>query len=386
MVITVQCPECATSFPVDPAKVPLGGVKARCSSCSAIFRVERPDEALQPTPAPTHPVPEPGEGPPFPEDLEAVEPPAEDAPDHDVPSVGLDESSEEVGWDGQATVSVETAEAPAEPSVPESPDAWIFETEEDIDPDSLQIEPVGTLEESLENAKDEVLSFGSDLTAEPGVEVVDTDEGPGARFTFEETDEELTAADEAEGFLGSSGQAATESRSAFDMDFVPSLEAEIVEPEPAEEVMEPEPVEEVVEPEPVSESWEPEGLEEILAEPVSEATSPPDDAPWSESGATSPPVSEPGPGAAVTGFTFGRRDPHDKARRLARVLVSDIITYNPDRHRRALSAGSLKEDFEEEIEKSWKEYVEQVGPDIARNTPYWSQALNDVLAKGQQVF
>ena len=38
-------------------------------------------------------------------------------------------------------------------------------------------------------------------------------------------------------------------------------------------------------------------------------------------------------------FSFGRRDPHDKARRLARVLVSDMIMYNPERHSRAIAAG-----------------------------------------------
>ena len=66
------------------------------------------------------------------------------------------------------------------------------------------------------------------------------------------------------------------------------------------------------------------------------------------------------PEPAPAPFQFGKRDPHDKARRLARVLVSDMITYNPDRHAKALEARTLKADFDEEIEKSWAEYVEQV--------------------------
>ena len=83
---------------------------------------------------------------------------------------------------------------------------------------------------------------------------------------------------------------------------------------------------------------------------------------------------------------FGKRDPKEKAHRLARVLVSDIILYNPDRHQKALEAGNLKEEFEEEIEKSWEEYVEQVGEDMANSTDFFNEALNEILAKGQSVF
>ena len=45
-----------------------------------------------------------------------------------------------------------------------------------------------------------------------------------------------------------------------------------------------------------------------------------------------------------------------------------------------------EEDFEEEIQKSLKEYVEQVGEEMANENPFWVEALNDVLAKGQQIF
>jgi hypothetical protein len=81
-----------------------------------------------------------------------------------------------------------------------------------------------------------------------------------------------------------------------------------------------------------------------------------------------------------------QQDPAQKARRLARALVSDMIVYQPDKRQRALAEGNLKEAFDEEIKKSWEEYVEQVGPDMASSTPYWKEALNDILAGGQQVF
>jgi hypothetical protein len=36
--------------------------------------------------------------------------------------------------------------------------------------------------------------------------------------------------------------------------------------------------------------------------------------------------------------------------------------------------------------KSWEEYVAQVGVELAKSTPYFRSALNDILAKGQQIF
>jgi hypothetical protein len=92
--------------------------------------------------------------------------------------------------------------------------------------------------------------------------------------------------------------------------------------------------------------------------------------------------------AAGGTFRFGKRDPTDKAKRLARVLVSDMIMYNAERHRNALENGTLTKDFEDEIDKSWKEFVEQVGPEVADGPgrDFWRDALNDILAKGERVF
>ncbi|MFQ5704427.1 MAG: zinc-ribbon domain-containing protein [Gemmatimonadales bacterium] len=83
---------------------------------------------------------------------------------------------------------------------------------------------------------------------------------------------------------------------------------------------------------------------------------------------------------------FLSKDPSQKARRLARALVSDMIVYQPKKRQDALHAGNLKTAFEEEIKKSWEEYVEQVGEDVANSTPYFTEALNDILAGGQKVF
>ncbi|MBI4540598.1 MAG: zinc-ribbon domain-containing protein [Gemmatimonadetes bacterium] len=88
----------------------------------------------------------------------------------------------------------------------------------------------------------------------------------------------------------------------------------------------------------------------------------------------------------VAPHPFGRRDPGERAQRLARALVSDIVAYFPDRRERALRQGTLRTEFREEIRKSWEEYVAQVGEETARKTPHFRTALNEILADGQQVF
>ena len=49
--MNVTCPNCATIYRVDPAKVPEGGVRARCSICSAVFAVRREGERAAGRPA-----------------------------------------------------------------------------------------------------------------------------------------------------------------------------------------------------------------------------------------------------------------------------------------------------------------------------------------------
>jgi len=104
--------------------------------------------------------------------------------------------------------------------------------------------------------------------------------------------------------------------------------------------------------------------------------------------APSAPAAQPAAGAAPKRpiNPFLAQDPRQKARRLARALVSDMIVYQPEKRQQALAAGTLKEAFAEEIEKSWEEYLEQVGPDMANSTEFWTEALNDILAGGQQLF
>ncbi len=84
--------------------------------------------------------------------------------------------------------------------------------------------------------------------------------------------------------------------------------------------------------------------------------------------------------------TPGARDPNVRAERLARALVSDIVAYHPERRDRSLADGTLRTEFRDEIMKSWDEYVAQVGSTVAKSTPFFRDALNKILAKGQNVF
>jgi hypothetical protein len=66
--------------------------------------------------------------------------------------------------------------------------------------------------------------------------------------------------------------------------------------------------------------------------------------------------------------------------------VSDLISYFPQKKTEGLQNGTLKQLFKEEIKKSYEEYVGQIGKEFAETTTHFQDALNDILANGQQVF
>jgi predicted Zn finger-like uncharacterized protein len=97
------------------------------------------------------------------------------------------------------------------------------------------------------------------------------------------------------------------------------------------------------------------------------------------------PAAEPAAGRGR--LSFGRNtDPGARAQRIARALVSDIVAYHPERVEDARRAGTLRREFRDEIMKSWEEYVAQVGGEMARESPHFRQALNQILAQGEAVF
>ena len=83
---------------------------------------------------------------------------------------------------------------------------------------------------------------------------------------------------------------------------------------------------------------------------------------------------------------FLANDPNQKAKRLARALVSDMVAYHPQKRDEGLRGGTLKQLFREEIKKSHEEYVDQVGREFAESTTHFQDALNEILAAGRKMF
>ncbi len=243
MTITVSCPSCNTSFPVDPAKVPPEGVRAQCSACPEIFDVDRPNGVTSEVTPEAAPATESAG-----DTIEA----SDSFDDALVAPPPLEESAEEATATGDGAAYGDAAET------------------EDFGAIDMAIEAPGT--------------------AEPAAEVVEADAAPVA--------------------------------------------------DPPDE--------------PLPETEEPTQAEE--------------------------------PGEKPGAIRFGRRSAEDKARSLARSLVSDLIAYNPDKHKEALAAGTLQEVFSEEIDKSLKEYQEQVEPEVMAQGTFFNDALNSILAEEQSIF
>ena len=110
-------------------------------------------------------------------------------------------------------------------------------------------------------------------------------------------------------------------------------------------------------------------------EPARPAPAPPTAVPATQPRVTTKPINP-----------FLAQDPRQKARRLARALVSDMIVYQPEKRQQAVRDGKLKEAFGEEIKKSWEEFVEQVGKELADSTTFFNDALNEILAGGEKLF
>ena len=137
------------------------------------------------------------------------------------------------------------------------------------------------------------------------------------------------------------------------------------------------------------------------AAPIAAPKADSDDLPSFAPRATNPapnaarPAAPPTAGTAVPGATPARRapinpflanDPNQKAKRLARALVSDMVAYQPQKRDEALRQGTLKQVFREEIKKSYEEYLDQVGKDFAESTTHFQDALNEILTGGQKLF
>jgi predicted Zn finger-like uncharacterized protein len=272
--MNVTCPNCATIYRVDPAKVPEAGVRARCNVCSAVFAVRREVEQGRPTPAPAAPTPAAV--------AESSRPAVKEAPPKAPP-----EPPRAAAPSPAAPIA-----PPPRPAAPQRPAA---------------------------------------PAAGPSI--------PGTRPG-----------------VAPPGRAAPSPA-------VPASPAAPVTPAAA-----PRP--------PAPASASPAATPPAPPKPAAPATAP------AAAGPPRPTV----PSTGRPANPFLSQDPALKARRLARALISDMVVYHPGKRQEGLRDGNLKELFEEEIKKSWEEYADQVGREVAESTAYFREALNEILAGGRQMF
>lgn len=80
------------------------------------------------------------------------------------------------------------------------------------------------------------------------------------------------------------------------------------------------------------------------------------------------------------------RKKRERARRLARVFVSDILVYNREKRDEGLAGGDLMTVLGPEIKKAWEAYKDKIGPGVSESSDYFRCALNEILADGRKVF
>lgn len=77
---------------------------------------------------------------------------------------------------------------------------------------------------------------------------------------------------------------------------------------------------------------------------------------------------------------------HDRARRLAKALASDLVLYNKEKVEAGLRDGTLVKLLGSEIRRSWEYYCQQVPKYIVESTDYFREQLNKIVGKGKEIF
>ncbi len=72
---------------------------------------------------------------------------------------------------------------------------------------------------------------------------------------------------------------------------------------------------------------------------------------------------------------------HEKAKRLARTILSDISLYNQTKIESGIKNDNLFDVLEEDLKKGRELYRSRVSPDISERTNYFNQAVVDILVK-----
>lgn len=77
---------------------------------------------------------------------------------------------------------------------------------------------------------------------------------------------------------------------------------------------------------------------------------------------------------------------HQRARRLAKALASDLVLYNQDKVEQGLREGTLAQLLGSEIRRSWEYYCQQIPKNIIDSSDYFKEQLNKIVGKGKEIF
>jgi hypothetical protein len=72
---------------------------------------------------------------------------------------------------------------------------------------------------------------------------------------------------------------------------------------------------------------------------------------------------------------------HVKARRLARIIVSDIVLYNQDKVEEGVSNGTFFDLLADDITEGRALYKRRVSEEIRKNTSYLEDGFEELIAK-----
>ncbi len=381
--MNVSCPECRSVFRVDPAKVPDGGIRARCSVCGGIIRIAasapNADFAdVPPSIARATPIRRmtPVSASPILVGARGGDPPA---------SSSAPASTDEDDARGSEAAASEAAasEAGASASVDPEPSHDGVRQSAEPEPGAESGEPAAapteTAVEAGSRTEDAPASRDADASGEAGPaadDVVADDPAPerSASGTVEqqpEVAEPVRAVAPAPFIPRASDDRPSSSASGGWGRSAPAWPSS------------PDRAQAVPSAAAAASSLPDSTPPAVTPLPRTTASSVPRVAPRQPT----PPGGSATPGPARRPLNpFLANDRNVKAKRLARALVSDMVAYNPSEREAGLRDGSLKQRFREEIKKSYEEYVEQMGKEFAETTTHFQDALNDILAGGQRVF
>ena len=357
--MNVTCPDCRSVFRVDPAKVPLGGVRARCSVCGGVISVTAPDFVESLGRASVAATAVAAEATTM--VISAVTPPADEPPTYESEAATAFESDAEAAPEPAFDEPVAESALAAPPAVPTPPVTPVTPVTPVSRPTIPTMSPPMPGQDPGSTPRPFAAIGGATParpTTGPSITPPRAPFSPPIRPTF-----------------------APPSTPALSSTPVPPAAATPTPPPFAPSVV------------PAPRMTQPRTMLPFQA-PVVPGFRSPSTPPAAPPAVVVVPSRPSGSVPAVPADGTPRRvinpflnnDPNQKGKRLARALVSDMVAYLPQKREEGLKNGTLKTLFREEIKKSYEEYVDQIGKEFADSTTHFQDALNEILAGGKKMF